>query len=553
MVAMRKLVGSLAAALALTAPVPAQETPQQILQGHAEHLRLGGAVTIDDATIAASSLIPELYERRGFEPLWTSEERIVELVRLVGRASEEGLDPEDYHHAALQRVLAGPGVPDARTRAELDVLLTDSLARYGFHFFFGKVNPAELDQNWNWSRELDGRDPAEVIQAAVGSDSIEHYLQAALQRGVLYRRMKSALAEYRGIAAEGGWPIVPDGPTLKTGMEDDRVPSLRRRLAASGDLDASAPLGSRLVDDGLEAAIRRFQERHNLDADGAVGPQTLAAMNVPVEARIDQIRLNLERLRWVAREIEDDFVVVNIAAFRTFLVRGRELAWSARSQVGRSYRQTPVFKATLKYLVFNPTWTVPPGILSKDILPAVRKDPGYLATKEIDLLDANGKVVDPQTVDWSRYTGRNVPYRFVQRPGPSNALGRVKFIFPNEHFVFLHDTPSKGLFDRTERTFSSGCIRVERPFELAQILLDDPETWNETTFRALLDSEKPRTVFLREPLTVMLLYATVMVDAEGTVSFFKDVYQRDARILEALDGDFVFHALDDAPDWMRSR
>jgi len=262
-------------------------------------------------------------------------------------------------------------------------------------------------------------------------------------------------------------------------------------------------------------------------------------MNVTVDERIDQIRVNLERLRWVVRDIEDEFVVTNIASFRTFLVRNREVIWTGRSQVGCFYRQTPVFKAKIKYLQFNPTWTVPPGILRNDILPAVQKDVGYLAAKEMDLIDRDGKIVDPATVDWSRYgAGRLPPYQFVQRPGPANALGRVKFIFPNSHFVFLHDTPSKALFDRTERTFSSGCIRVENPFVFAELLLNNPGKWNSDSIQKLLDNEKPQNVFLDEPLTVMLLYGTVGLSDMRLVRFYGDIYQRDARVLDSLNAAF---------------
>jgi murein L,D-transpeptidase YcbB/YkuD len=296
-----------------------------------------------------------------------------------------------------------------------------------------------------------------------------------------------------------------------------------------------------VFDTALEQGVVAFQDRHNLEADGAIGAQTLAAMNVTVDERIDQIRVNLERLRWVVRDIEDEFVITNIASFRTYLVRDREIVWSGRSQVGRFYRQTPVFTAKIKYLQFNPTWTVPPGILTKDILPAIQKDIGYLARKNMDLIDRDGKKVDPASVDWSQYrAGRLPPYQFVQRPGPTNALGRVKFIFPNSHFVFLHDTPSKALFERTERTFSSGCIRVENPFVFAELLLNNPGKWNSDSIQKLLDSEKPQNVFLDEPLTVMLLYGTVGATDMELVRFYNDIYQRDARVLNSLNAAFAF-------------
>lgn len=332
--------------------------------------------------------------------------------------------------------------------------------------------------------------------------------------------------------------MVAEGPALKVGMSDGRVPVLIERLQASGDLDKTfAAADTNLYDDAVVQGVKRSQERHRLAADGVVGAGTLAALNVPVEARVQQIRANLERARWVFDDIEDEFIVVNIAAFQVFLVRNREIVWTARAQVGKPYRKTPVFKSTLKYVVFNPTWTVPPGILAKDMLPKAKRDPGYLATKNIDIRDNNGAVVDPNSIDWENVSARGFPYQLVQRPGPTNALGRVKFIFPNKYFVFLHDTPSRSLFERPDRAFSSGCIRVESPLDLAATLLGD-KGWDRKKVDATLASQKTETVFLSKPMTVALMYFTAGVDDDGTVHFEKDIYERDQRIIDGLQEEF---------------
>jgi murein L,D-transpeptidase YcbB/YkuD len=214
---------------------------------------------------------------------------------------------------------------------------------------------------------------------------------------------------------------------------------------------------------------------------------------------------------------------------------------------------TPVFTSEMKYMVFNPTWTVPPGILSKDILPKLKKDPGYLAAKNMSVIDSDGKVVDPATLDFSSYSARSFPYQIRQEPGPWNALGRVKFIFPNPHFVFLHDTPSKALFERLDRSFSSGCIRTENPLELAELLLDDPEKWNQEAIQAVLDAKQTRTVYLPEPIPVLLLYWTVFPEDDWQLRFLGDIYKRDGRILEALDGEFKFSLPQDLRESLGSR
>jgi murein L,D-transpeptidase YcbB/YkuD len=520
----------------------AQSAVDARIQYLSEQLLVGAEVQVGGATLASAHIIPELYSRRQFTPAWTDSAQVDEFLKLVGHAYEEGLDPDDYLHAELAALVSKQrqNPDDFDLAADVDVLLTESLARYGHHLIYGKVDPADLDDNWNWARGEDGQDPVALVKDAIESGSIATTIAEFLDRGPIYLRVKAMLAEYRGHVEAGGWPHIDDGPTLKPGTSDERVAVIRTRLAITGDLPTAEDNGSKQFDDALENGVQRFQERHNLDADGVVGKNTVAAMNVTAEERVDQLRVNLERLRWIIRDLEDDFVVTNIAAFQTVFVRNGEIVWSARSQVGRDYRQTPVFRDEITYLQFNPTWTVPPGILTNDILPAVKNDIGYLASKNMDLIDRDGSKVDPATVDWSQYrAGRLPPYQFVQRPGPTNALGRVKFIFPNPHFVFLHDTPSKSLFNRTERAFSSGCIRVENPFEFAELLLDNAR-WNQDSIQALLDSEKPQTVFLNEPMTVMLLYATISVVDNERVRFFADIYNRDGRVLESLDSQFEF-------------
>jgi murein L,D-transpeptidase YcbB/YkuD len=505
-----------------------------VIQAQVEELLATGALPMSREPIASRHLLPRVYENREFKPAWRRLEQIDEFLQMLDETALEGLDPSDYHTGLLHEIRASVTDLDALTaseRAELDLLLTDSVIRLGYHLRFGKVDATGLDPNWNSSRDLLSEEPAVTIQAALDSQSLREFAARVVPRVFLYDRFKAALAEYRAIEANGGWPTVPAGPTLKPGMSDARVAALAARLAVTADLsaDEAASAGSE-YDETVAAGVRRFQGRHGLTADGAVGPATLAALNVPVAARIDQLRANLERARWVFYDPESEFLVVNVAGFQLYHVRNGEITWRTRVQVGRPYRQTPIFRAEMTYLVVNPTWTVPPGILRNDILPAVRRDPGYLASRNIDVFDQNGARVDPAAVDWS--SRRSFPYRFVQRPGPDNALGRIKFMFPNEHAVYLHDTPSRDLFDRDSRAFSSGCIRVENPFELAELLLGSSRAMDR--FEALQASGRTETVFLDKPMTVMLLYWTAEVDAAGRISFFPDVYDRDAGVIAAL-------------------
>jgi murein L,D-transpeptidase YcbB/YkuD len=519
------------------APVLAQDV-EELIRARVEYLQASGTLEAAGVSIAARNLIPKLYEARAFAPAWRSVAQIDGLLEVIGDGYLEGLNPADYHVDAVRAArdaFADPDMLSPAERAGLDLMLTDSVIRLGYHLRFGKIDPADLDSDWNFDRALMGEDPAVTIQAAIDARSMRAFADEVIPRNFLYSRLRTALAAYRAIAAAGGWPSIEAGPTLKEGMPDMRVPTLIERLAAAGDLDPRAVNTADTIYTGeIAAAVRRFQARHGLTQDGAVGPATRAALNVTVEQRIEQIRVNLERTRWVFGELDDDFLVVNIAGFRLYRVRGEEIVARMRVVVGQPFRRTPVFKATMSYLVFNPTWTVPPTILRQDILPAQRRDPGYLASRDIQLIDDSGMRVDPAAVDWQSRSG--FPYRFVQQPGPNNALGRVKFMFPNEHSVYLHDTPSRDLFDRDSRAFSSGCIRVEHPFELALMLLG--RGWDQARIDALIASGRSETVFLDDPITVMLLYWTAEVDAEGRVSFLPDVYGRDAAVSAGLAAPF---------------
>jgi murein L,D-transpeptidase YcbB/YkuD len=510
-----------------------------VIRMRVEEMRATGALDIGGEPLAAHNLLPRIYENREFEPAWKTLRQIDALLEMLAESYLEGLDPNDYHNAALRALRASVtdlAALEPSERAALDLLLTDSIIRLGYHLRFGKVDPTKLDPNWNSSRSLIGEDPAVTIQAAIDAPSLREFASRVIPRVFLYERFKKALAEYRQLEANGGWPSVPAGPTLKAGMDDERVPALVARLEVTGDLSAeqASVVAGTLYGETLAAGVQHFQARHGIAADGVVGAATLAALNVPVAARIDQLRANLERARWVLYDPESEFLVVNIAGFQLYLVRRGEVAYRTRVQVGRPYRQTPIFKAEMTYLVVNPTWTVPPTIFRNDILPQLRRDPAYLATRDIELFDSANAPVDASTVDWS---ARSFPYRLVQRPGPDNALGRIKFMFPNEHSVYLHDTPSRDLFDRDSRAFSSGCIRVENSFELAEVVLG--RSGARERLDAIVASGRTETIFLPKPMTVMLLYWTAEVDAAGGVAFFPDVYERDPTVIAALAEPFA--------------
>lgn len=510
------------------------------LQANALRLREAGGIYVQGLAIASAALLADFYAARNYQPVWTSEARVEELFGLLATADSHGLDPDDYHLQQLRNLREqNRSGEDPALAAALDLLLTESLIRFGYHQRFGKVNPARMEPTWNFTRQFrPGREPLSALQEVVAAPSLQALLGQWIERAPLYRALQKALADYRNIARAGGWPVIGPGPALREGDRDARVPALRRHLVIVGDLPAEADSGDEHFDAVLAAGVRSFQKRHALAADGIAGAATLAAMNVPVERRIDQLRLSLERARWVADDTAGEVVVVNIAGSEVFAARNGRRFWMRRAVVGRVNRQTPVFRGSMTWLELNPAWTVPPTILREDVLPRLREDPGYLAEHELSVIDARGRVVDPRAVDWRR-VGNRPPYVFRQAPGPKNALGRIKFMFPNPHAVFLHDTPARELFERTGRLLSSGCVRIEDPLSLAEIVLADPDRWNRQSLQAAIDTGRTQVLRLPRPWPVLILYWTAELDAAGRVRFLPDVYDRDPSLLQALNGEVM--------------
>lgn len=475
------------------------------------------------------------YAPRDFTPFWFQaggdRKGAAAVLAALVSADEDGLDPARYRLDALGDHWL---FVEAADRALAELLLTDALLRYARDLRRGRFEPRQVDDRWHIQPE--DFDPLAVLQRLHTPTDIIAVLPTLAPRHRGYHRLRTALARYRTIAKDGGWPRIAEGPLLQAGDHSPRVVALRQRLLRSGDLQADDTGTAELFDERLEMAVRRFQLRHGLASDGVVGPQTLSALNVPVSARIRQIVRNMERWRWLPRRLEDRFLMVNMAGFTLSLVEQGEATLSMRVIVGRKYRETPAFRGTMRYLVFNPYWNVPRRIARRDLIPAQIRDPRYLSRKGFRILtgwNAHAEELDPEALDWTQFRTRRFPYRLRQDPGPHNSLGRIKFMFPNQFDVYLHDTPARHLFNRPVRTFSSGCIRVEEPVRLAEAVLAGAGQWNSETILSALDNGETRTVRLAAPLPIYLLYFTAWVDADGRVHFRNDVYGRDQLMAEA--------------------
>jgi murein L,D-transpeptidase YcbB/YkuD len=472
---------------------------------------------------SAPRALAEFYAARQWQPAWDAP-RLDALLLELDKLRADGLTPDDYGYTRLRQWLPPAS---AAQQADRDLLATRACLLALLHLFRGKVDPAQLDPYWNLdARQMDPRQGLQRVLQAVEENRLAALFDFARPALPYYQQLRGALAALRAQAQAGGWPQIPEGPTLKPGMTEARVALLRRRLLPDSTVEQPE-----FYDEGLRRAVQRFQRDAYLEADGAVGRATLAELNVPLAARIDQLRVNLERTRWFGNDLRGRAVIVDLAGYAIYFLEDGQPRWRSRVQIGREFRPSPVFQSTLSHLTLSPAWTVPPTILREDILPALRRDPAYLARRKLQVIDADGRALPPAAVDWRR--PGNV--RLRQEPGPDGALGEIALRFRNPFAIYLHDTPSKELFGASRRSTSSGCIRVENIHELAVLLLDDPVHWSRAALQAVIDERRTREVALPRPVPILLGYWTVQIAEDGYLSFRPDVYHRDPPLLAALN------------------
>lgn len=482
---------------------------------------------VSDASVPQA--LVQFYAERNWAPLW-DEQRFTALLAALRDLRSDGLDPDDYGYTLLsnwQRMQQ-----DTTHDAEKDILATRAYLLALVHLHKGKLEPTRLFPNWNFdSRDIDASARFGLAKEAAESGNLADVFRQARPANPKYNMLRKALLEHLEIARRGGWPQITTSAPLKPGMQSEHIAVLRKRLHANGLLPEGAPTDSHVFDETLKLAVQRFQASVYLDTDGSVGRQTREALNIPVSARIDQIRANLERMRWyVPDPTRKDYVMVDIAGYRASYIKGAETIWTSRVQVGKEYRPTPVFRSEISYITLSPGWVVPPTILKQDMIPAIRKDPGYLARNRLQVFNAAGQNVSPGKINWSNPKGITIR----QEPGPKGALGEVVIRFSNPYMVYLHDTPHQGLFEQNLRATSSGCIRVENIHELAVLLLDNEDKWGREAMQTVINERKTRNVTLPKKVPILLAYWTVDVDSNGLVLFRPDIYNRDTAIVAGL-------------------
>jgi len=509
----------------------AQEQPENSLSGE---------------TMFAPHMLEQFYSRRDFHPAWSNDHAITSLaetlIEKIEHSSVEGLVPEHYHfdrimalYNLIQEMSDITLKANPESLVEIDMLLTDAFLMLGCRFSAGCINSLTVDAEWHASRY--DLDMDKVLTDALKERNIQESLYDLLPGQPEYYRLRKALHTYRILLTRGGLPAIQASTLLHKGREDDHIITIKKLLRATGDLsDEEDPL-NRTFNETLEKAVMTFQGRHGIQPDGIIGPDTLQAMNVSVETRIHQIEVNLERMRWIARNLGHRYVIVNIADFTLRVVEYAQTVMSMDVIVGKPFRNTPVFAEKIKYMVLNPSWNIPERIVAEEILPKAKNELNYIKNHNFIVRAGWNKeaaVIDPDTINWPQLKPAAFQYILQQPPGPLNPLGRIKFMFPNRFNVYIHDTPAKEKFSSLIRTFSHGCIRIKHPVDLAAYLLQDDPDWTKEKIIAAINSGIETKIQLMQPVAVHIIYLTAWVDDQGMIQFRQDVYGRDALLAKAL-------------------
>jgi murein L,D-transpeptidase YcbB/YkuD len=513
--------------VAVASPVAAQTNTQldRIVTAIQQQLDLQYLATL--ASDLDWQRLREFYASNDYYPVWVDIKgplpKAAVLRDTLQNAAAEGLDPQTYRPELLDTVWPSR-LPE--NMAQLDLLLTDALLAYSVDVSYGRFDPKEIDPLWQITRPT--LDAMALLRSIIANEDIRAALQALPPSHAGYKRLRAALAQYNAMEAKGGWPPLAAGPLLEFGAYHREVAFLRHRLRIEGDLELRPIRDEEFFDRAVEHAVERFQVRYGLKMDGIVGPATRAVMNIPVTERIEKIKFNMERWRWLPRHIGQRYIMVNTAGFELAVFENRQPQFTMWVIIGTPERQTPVLSGMMHTVVFNPYWTVPATIAVEELIPRQRRNPDFFSKRGIRVY-SKGTELDPRSVDWSKVTKDYLPYILRQDPGPRNPLGRIKFLFSNRYQIYLHDTPVQRLFNQTERAFSHGCVRVEDPLRLANFLLGNNNDWDQDKITLMMaaDASTEVPVPMQQPVPIYLVYWTVWVAEDGGVFFRPDIYERD--------------------------
>ncbi len=500
----------------------------------------GNHFHIGNSELYSTKFLPKVYTENEFFPLWMkhydSVARVDEMIDFIAEAEFHGLNPDDYHLRELKalRVEAEENKQlffDADFVTRLDIFLSDAFFALASHIYYGKTDSDSLNSIWDIPRDKNKQPFDKHLMSILKGNSIAEGFRRFYSPHPGYEGMVSEAKRLKGKIGEDFTVDVELVRSIKPGDSLDAMALIKSKLAFLGFYEPDTLFNPFLYDKKSVAAVKQLQKQFGFNRDGVIGRHTLKALNVPVKSRIQQLYVNMERLRWMPDSLEPVYIMVNIADFHLDVIEGNDTLLSMRTIVGKDARKTPVFHSQITYLVLSPSWHIPPTIQKNDVIPAVMKNISYLDEKQMLVYDSKGRIVDPASVNWKK---KGMKYSIKQKPGAHNSLGKVKFMFPNKYNIYLHDTPSRSLFARDQRTFSSGCIRVEKPLDLAALLLSDKEEWNFDKISQAMNAGNEKTVVLNKKIGVYIYYLTAWSTPAGEINYRTDIYDRDKAISESL-------------------
>lgn len=526
----------------------AQETIQDQIRLKLENIHPGDRLDIRDQNLGSSDEIYAFYSGRDFAEAWSSQGILTELayeLRFeIRQAKFDGLNPQHYHLRMIDTFFTtfesnkkNKVANDPAELVDLDLLLSDAFFQLSAHLERGKVDPSKLKSTWEISQKPQKMNYSMLLSTAMESGDIRRNLEKLYPQFTIYKRGREVIRtlDEKSKSDSLDWRPLKIDKTIKLGESDNAIPLIRERLQFWGYLDSRESENPKVYDSLLFLGIQKFQHKNGMEPDGALGKNTIAGINNSPTDLMNRAAVNLERLRWLPDTVKEaEFILVNIANYQLDYINKLDTLFSSRVIVGKSYHASPIFSAQMSYIVFSPYWNIPPSITKNEIMPAVRKNPNYLSQKNMEVVTNSGKPVDPGSINWS---AKSFPYMIRQKPGGSNSLGLVKFMFPNKHSVYIHDTPSRSLFEREDRALSHGCIRLQNPADFAKILLSDMPGWTEEKIQESMHRTSEQIVSLKRKIPVILVYLTFWADSKGQANFRQDIYNRDEEVLELLKTD----------------
>lgn len=473
--------------------------------------------------------VKAFYNNRDNELAWGNPKFRNSLIDTLKQAEAQGLFYNDYHGRELEKMLSNLSDLDHQELIKLDYLLTDAFFKFGNHLLNGKIDPKKLPKTWDIAKNK--KNQVKLLNQAVNKTNLEIALSQLRPSHPIYQKLVAASKEYQKLKNDlSGFEEIEKGKLIKPGMQDQRLLKIQSRLKALEYLRPGDTL-SNSYSENVQEAIKQFQLENGLMVDGIIGNKSIGVLNQGFDKRAEQILVNLERWRWFPRDLGSHYILINIANFQLQVVEGDQTISTHKIIVGRESRKTPIFSDEIEFLDFNPSWYIPPTIKNKDVIPGARRNPSYLVNKNIDVYNNLGKKLNPFKIDWSSGAVRS--YQYKQDPGPTNPLGKVKISFPNRYIVYLHDTPSKSLFEGNSRAHSSGCIRVENAVDLAKYLLSDQKEFTSEEIDKIIEKGTTRRIYLNQKVKVHIFYWTAWRE-NGKTRFTDDIYNYDEATYKAL-------------------